>query len=100
MLLSKNSTLFDTLFVTAFSFATCKAFGLISLAVTDTLSLYFATDTAIAPEPVHKSKTCLNLFSFMNFVACSTINSVSGLGIKTSGLTLNISPINSELPKI
>ena len=68
-------------------FATFKAFWDISIAVTSELINSFARDIAKHPEPVPISKFLVFSFNLKLFKASSTINSVSGLGSKTSEFT-------------
>ena len=80
--------LLNKLSLEIFFFATFKAFWDISIAVTSELINSFARDIAKHPEPVPISR----IFSFFSFNlklfnASSTINSVSGLGSKTSEFT-------------
>ena len=57
-----NVILSSTLLFVAFNFAILNAFLLISVAVIWLPSIYFASDTAIAPLPVHKSSIFLHLY--------------------------------------
>ena len=87
--------MFSTSLFLAFVLATSNDFSDISTAVISTLSKYFASDTAIAPLPVHISKIFLAFIFLAIFITSSTKISVSGLGINTSSFTKKFSFINS-----
>ena len=82
-----NVIWFSTLLFLAFFFATISASLLISTAVIWLFSIYFASDTAILPLPVHKSSIFFAFILFAIDITSSTKTSVSCLGINTFSFT-------------
>ena len=64
----------------------------ISMPVILELGISFARDTAIQPVPVPISKTVGLLAALSIAIATSTSRSVSGRGMNTSLLTINVRP--------
>ena len=90
-----NVIWFSTLLLIAFFLAIFNASLLISIAVISACGKYLASDTAIAPLPVHKSNIFFALFFFAIFITSSTNISVSCLGIKTFLSTKKLNFMNS-----
>ena len=63
---------------------------LISIPVAYNFGLSFFIDIIIQPDPVPTSKRRFDVSLSVNFKTSSTMISVSGLGIKTSLLTLKL----------
>ncbi len=82
-----------------FSFAMAIASAEISIAKTFAAGSLFAMAIAMHPEPVPISR--IQGKPVLSFARIhSTSSSVSGRGISTEGLTLNLIPKNSVSPRI
>ena len=84
-----------------FLFATASAAVDVSVATTFAFGFSLAYAAAIAPLPVPASATVRGFWNrLLNSLAISTNSSVSGLGIKTSLVTIIGRDQNSEHPVI